>query len=167
MLRLTGYRSSLAPFNCPSTALPCDRPQRRNHSRKHSRAIHAATRHFNGFANSTQFKHIMESGLAHYVAHATAARPWGWVGDTRHMGAIPQAVQQWLTDDWNPRAYAAGIREISIIVSENVLGQLATQQYAQRTTTRQETYELEPVYYPTLAKGKRGAATRCRALRGQ
>ena len=120
---------------------------------------------FHSFANRTQFKHIMNTGLAHYVAHATAARPWGWVGDTRMMGAIPKEVQQWLAEDWNIRAYAAGIREISIVVSENIFVQLATQQYAQQTT-RQETYELEPIYYPSLAKAKQGAAARCQALRG-
>ena len=44
-------------------------------------------------------------------------RNWGWVGDTRGMGAIPQEVQQWRAESWNPRAYAAGIREISAVVS--------------------------------------------------
>jgi hypothetical protein len=120
---------------------------------------------FHGFANSTEFKHIMETGLSHYTAHSRPEKPWGWVGDVRQMGAIPQAVQEWLTSDWNPRAFAAGIREISIVLSENALGQVATQQYVQKTVARQDQYEIEPAYYPSLAKAKEGAAARCAAQR--
>jgi hypothetical protein len=87
------------------------------------------------------------------------------VGDVRQMGAIPQAVQDWLTTDWNPRAFAAGIREISIVLAENVLGQMATQQYARKTVARQDQYEIEPAYYSSLAHAKQGAAARCSAQR--
>ena len=120
---------------------------------------------FHSFANSAQFKHIMTSGLAYFQAHATPTAPWGWVGDTRNMGAIPKQVQQWLTDEWNVQAYAAGIREISIVVSANIMGQLATQQYAQHTQGEVEKYEMEPVYYDSLEGAKQGAAERCAALK--
>jgi hypothetical protein len=120
---------------------------------------------FHGFANAAEFKNIMETGLAYHIAHSSLTQPWGWVGDVRHMGAIPQAVQDWLTTDWNVRAFAAGIREISIVVAENVLGQMATQQYVQKTTAHQEQYEIEPAYYSSLAQAKQGAAVRCATLR--
>lgn len=120
---------------------------------------------FQGFANRDEFKRIMNSGLAYYQAPCRPAQPWGWVGDTRQMGAIPKEVQQWLTSDWNVRAYAAGIREISIIVSENIFGQLATQQYVQQTVARQENYEIEPKYYDSPAAASAGAARRCALLR--
>ncbi|MGI4871678.1 MAG: hypothetical protein ACRYFX_10920 [Janthinobacterium lividum] len=115
---------------------------------------------FHGFANSEQFKHIMDTGLAYYQAHSQPARPWGWVGDTRTMSAIPKDVQTWLTTDWNLRAYAAGIREISIVVSQNVMGQMATQHYATKTAAEQVTYEIEPAYYDSLETAKQGAARR-------
>jgi hypothetical protein len=120
---------------------------------------------FHGFANAAEFKNIMDTGLAYYLAHSSSTQPWGWVGDVRHMGAIPQAVQDWLTADWNLRAFAAGIREISIVVAENVIGQMATQQYAQKTVAHQDQYEIEPAYYPSLAHAKQGAAAWCVALR--
>lgn len=122
---------------------------------------------FHCFANRDQFKHIMDSGLAYHQAHSRPAQPWGWVGDTRQMGAIPREVQQWLTDDWNLRAYASGIREISIVVSENIFGQLATQQYAQKTATEQAKYAIEPVYYASMSAAKAGAGQRCAALRSE
>lgn len=112
---------------------------------------------FHGFANTAKFKHIMETGLAYYQAHSQALRPWGWVGDVRHMGAIPQAVQDWLAADWNLRAFGAGVREVSIVVSANVLGQLATQLYVKNTQARQDQYEISSAFYPSLKAAKQGA----------
>lgn len=120
---------------------------------------------FHDFANREQFKNIMSTGLACYLAHSQPGAPWGWVGDTRRMGAIPKEVQQWLTDEWNKQAFAAGIREISIVVSENVFGQLATQQYVQQTTAVQDAYELIPRYYKSLEEAKQGAAQRLTTLK--
>ena len=117
---------------------------------------------FLGFANRAEFMRVMDTGLAYYAAHSQPAQPWGWVGDVRQMGAIPQAVQQWLTDDWNPRAVAAGIREISIVLAETVFGQLATQQYVQQTT-QQPQLGLTTAYYPSLFAAKQGARQALRA----
>ena len=119
--------------------------------------VPCVTVQFHGFANRTEFQHIMETGLAYYEAHAHSERPWGWIGDVRRMGAIPQAVQDWLTTDWNLRAFAAGIREVSIVVAENVLGQMATQLYVQNTQDRQDQYEIHSAYYPSLEAAKQGA----------
>lgn len=116
------------------------------------------------FANRDQFKALMNAGLAHYQAHSHPARRWGWVGDTRRMSAIPKDVQQWLAQEWNVHAYAAGLREISIVTSENIMGQLATQQYAQQALAQPEKYQLQPVYYSSLAQAQEGAAKRCAAL---
>ncbi|MBJ6107723.1 hypothetical protein JAO73_01785 [Hymenobacter sp. BT523] len=112
---------------------------------------------FHGFANRAEFINIMETGLAYYEAHATAEHPWGWIGDVRRMGAIPKPVQDWLTTDWNIRAFKAGVREVSIVVAENVLGQLATQQYVQNTTARKDQYEIATATYPSLEAAKQGA----------
>jgi hypothetical protein len=97
------------------------------------------------FANRTQFKELMTVGLAHYKAHSSAARRWGWIADTRHMSAIPQEVQQWLAEDWNKQAYEAGLREMSIVTPINILGRLATQQYAEKAATSPEYPGLQPV----------------------
>ncbi|GAB3298857.1 hypothetical protein [Hymenobacter tenuis] len=112
---------------------------------------------FHGFANTTEFKNIMETGLAYYRVHSQVLRPWGWIGDVRQMGAIPQAVQQWLTTDWNRRAFSAGIREVSIVLSANVLGQLATQHYVKSTHAQLDQYEINSAFYPSLEAAKQGA----------
>ena len=96
---------------------------------------------FLGFANSAEFRRVMETALAYFAAHTHPDRPWGWVGDVRQMSAIPQDVQDWLTTHWNQRAFAAGIREVSIVVAGSVLGNLATQQYVTNTQAHQDQYK--------------------------
>lgn len=116
------------------------------------------------FANRTQFKELMNAGLDYFQAHHTPQQPWGWIADTRQMSAIPGEVQQWLAQDWNARAFAAGLREMSIVMALHISGQLATQQYAQLAVAQPE-YLLEPVYYPSLEEAKHGAQRRLATLR--
>lgn len=112
---------------------------------------------FHGFANKTEFKRVMDTGLAYYAQHSTRAAPWGWIGDVRHMSAIPKEVQQWLVKDWNLRAFQAGIREVSVVQAENVIGELATQEYIRNTAAHRSKYEVYSVYYPSLEAAKQGA----------
>jgi hypothetical protein len=113
------------------------------------------------FANRDQFRQMMNAGLSHFKAHNKPTRRWGWIADTRQMSAIPQDVQQWLADEWNMQAYQAGLREMSIITSTNILGRLATQQYAEQAVAHPERYSLEPVYYDSLEEAQRDVARRC------
>ncbi|MGI4741606.1 MAG: hypothetical protein ACRYG7_41085 [Janthinobacterium lividum] len=117
------------------------------------------------FANREQFKQLMNAGLDYYQTHHTLLQPWGWIADTRQMSAISREVQQWLAQDWNVRAYQAGLREMSIVTSQNILGQLATQQYAQLAIAQPEQYVLKPVYYPSLDDAKQGVRKRGSTLR--
>lgn len=117
------------------------------------------------FANREQFKQMMNAGLAYYQEQTSPQQPWGWIADTRQMSAISQEVQQWLAQDWNVRAYQAGLREMSIVTAQNILGQIATQQYAQLAVAQSTPYVLEPVYYPSLADAKQGVKKRVAALR--
>lgn len=112
------------------------------------------------FANREQFKQFMLVGLDYYKAHSTPQKPWGWIADTRNMSAIPKEVQQWLAETWNPQAYAAGLREMSIVASANIMGQLATQQYAQLAKAQPEKYVLESVYYSSLEEAKASVGRR-------
>ena len=117
------------------------------------------------FANRDQFKQLMDAGLAYYQAHSRPGQPWGWIADTRHMSAIPMEVQDWLAQNWNVRAYDAGLREMSIVASSNVIAQLATQQYARKALAQPNGHILEPVYYDSLEEAKRGVVRRLDSLK--
>lgn len=112
---------------------------------------------WHSFANATDFIALQNFALEYFEAHSTPAKPWGWVGDVRHMGAIPTKAQAWLVAEFNHRATAAGLREVSVVVSENVFGQLATQRYAQETTQANDRYVLHTEFYDSLEAAKNGA----------
>ncbi|RZK88001.1 MAG: hypothetical protein EOO62_38325 [Hymenobacter sp.] len=59
---------------------------------------------WHSFANKTEFIALQEAALVYYEQHSTLAEPWGWVGDVRHMGAIPAEAHRWLQDQFNPQA---------------------------------------------------------------
>jgi hypothetical protein len=110
---------------------------------------------WHGFANKTEFITLQAAALAYFEQHATPHKPWGWVGDVRHMGAIPEEAQRWLQEVFNPRALAAGLRVVSVVVADSIFGKIATQRYAHQTATTAAA--LGVTYYASLAEAKVGA----------
>ena len=110
---------------------------------------------WHSFANKTEFIALQGAALAYFEQHSTADQPWGWVGDVRQMGAIPEEAQRWLQDEFNPRALAAGLRMVSVVVAESIFGKIATQRYAQQTATTAAA--LGVTYYASLTDAKAGA----------
>ena len=108
---------------------------------------------WHGFANSAEFRALMDRGLALYEAKARQFRPLGWLADTRLVGAVRSDVQQWLKDDWNPRAAAAGIRHVSFVVPETVFGQISVGTYSENVA-RADAYAIDPSQHHTLAAAK-------------
>jgi hypothetical protein len=88
---------------------------------------------WHAFANKTDFIALQGAALAYFEQHSTPDAPWGWVGDVRRMGAIPEEAQRWLQEEFNPRARAAGLNLIAVVLAETIFGKIATQRYAQQT----------------------------------
>lgn len=116
--------------------------------------VPCVTTQWHSFANRQQFQAMMDEALAYYQAKAKQTAPLGWLADTRQMSALTSDDQRWLNTDWNPRAYAAGIRHICIVQSENVFGQIAAASYSTKTLASNE-YEIQPVTQPTIEAAKR------------
>jgi hypothetical protein len=112
---------------------------------------------WHAFANATEFIALQGFALDYFEAHATPAQPWGWVGDVRHMSAIPDRAQHWLLHEFNPRAIAAGLREVSVVLASSIFGQLATQRYAQDTRQAQGSEALHTRFFDSLEAAKEGA----------
>ena len=110
---------------------------------------------WHSFANKTEFIALQGAALAYFEQHSTPAKSWGWIGDVRHMGAIPEEAQRWLQDEFNPRALAAGLHMVSVVVAESIFGKIATQRYVQQTTAT--VAELGVSYYASLTEAKAGA----------
>jgi hypothetical protein len=48
-----------------------------------------------------------------------------WLGDCRLLGPVTQADQQWMNQDWHPRAVAAGMRWVALVLPRAAVGRLA------------------------------------------
>ncbi|GAB3830483.1 hypothetical protein [Hymenobacter jeollabukensis] len=108
---------------------------------------------WHAFANSQQFRSLMDNSLEAFADQAQLHWPLGWLMDARQMSAITPADQIWLETDWNPRAYAAGLRHIGIVTAENIFGRIATQVYIANTVA-QSHYTLEAASLPSLDDAK-------------
>jgi hypothetical protein len=108
-----------------------------------------------GFANSEQLRYLMNQAQSHYIAEAgrRPGHPLGWIADSRGLGAVKPADQEWLHTEWNPRTYQAGVRYIAIVEAETVFGKISAQQYA-TNVTRSEEYTFHTRSLPTLEAAK-------------
>jgi hypothetical protein len=106
-----------------------------------------------GFANSEEFRSLMNRGLALYEAEAQRRQPLGWLADTRGLSAIRAADQEWLATDWNKRAYQAGIRHIGFVVPESVVGQITVNTYANNAVAS-DAYTISASQHRTLPEAK-------------
>lgn len=106
-----------------------------------------------GFANSEQFRELMDRGLALYRAESQRTQSLGWLADTRGHSAIRSADQQWLATDWKQRAYQAGIRHVSFVVPESVIGQITVNTSCSNALVT-SAYPLPASQHRTLAEAK-------------
>lgn len=68
-----------------------------------------------------------------------------WIADSRGLGAVKPAGQQWLHTEWSPRTYAAGGRYIATVEAETIFGKISAQQYV-TNVTRSEEYTFHTRY---------------------
>lgn len=109
---------------------------------------------WHSFANSAQFRALMDQALEQFQQHSVQTWPLGWLMDSRQMSALVPADQYWLETDWNPRAFQAGIRHVGIVSSENIFGRIAAQVYTANTIARED-YTLEPAMFATAEEARR------------
>ncbi len=48
-----------------------------------------------------------------------------WVANTAKLGAISEEDQQWVNQEWFPTLIKAGIKNMAIVVAENIFGQMS------------------------------------------
>ena len=108
---------------------------------------------WNGFANSEQFRFLMDRGLELYQAEAKRTQPLGWLADTQNVQAVKPTDQDWMHTDWNVRAHRAGIRHVSFVVPETVFGQISVQSYSRNVASTND-YEIETYAHRTLKAAK-------------
>lgn len=108
---------------------------------------------WHGFANSEQFRFLMNRGLELYEAEAARTQPLGWLADTRDVQAVKPSDQEWMRTDWNIRAQNFGIQHVSFIVPETIFGQISVQSYTHNVAEANE-YDIITSQHRTLREAK-------------
>jgi hypothetical protein len=65
-----------------------------------------------GWADSNEFESLLEAGIRALTEH----RGWRCLADCRNMQTARQSDQQWIDRSWFPRAHAAGLRRLAVLV---------------------------------------------------
>lgn len=107
------------------------------------RCVHIEWR---GFIQSDQIKLGLNKGLELLTQKGTDR----WLADTRQLKVVKQEDQDWVQEDWFPRALAAGVTRMAYVIPESVLGQLAVK----RVMSSVKEVNLETAYFDNLAEAR-------------
>ena len=99
-----------------------------------------------GWADSSEFKAASEAVIAALREHRTSRM----LGDGRSLRAIKQADQDWMTQDWMPRALAAGLRRMALVVPKSAVARTNLEQMVDKVPES----KLEVAYFATVDEAR-------------
>ncbi len=103
------------------------------------------------FARSSEFRDALETGLK-LVKEKRARR---WLADMRNMGTVSVADQTWSNEDWFPRALAAGINRMALVVPKSTLAKMSVDTIMSKV----EGANLETAYFDNIEEAKQWLRT--------
>jgi hypothetical protein len=75
-----------------------------------------------GFAKGEQVQAFMEKALE-VIKERKATR---YMVDLQRLSLIPKETEDWISQNWFPRAMAAGIKSFAFVIPTSALGRLST-----------------------------------------
>jgi hypothetical protein len=104
-------------------------------------AIGAARIEWQGWANPTEFAAANDAIITALKRH----RGTKALGDGRNMKVIQQSDQDWIIQSWFPRAIAAGMTRLAVILSKSGLAQMIIEDLVARVPGN----KLDVAYFAT------------------
>ena len=98
-----------------------------------------------GWTDSTEFSALHEAGLRALKEHQGAR----WLADCRNQKAIQQTDPDWVRD-WFPRALAAGLRRMAVIITKSGLARMNVEDILRRVPGT----ELDVGYFTTVEEAR-------------
>ena len=108
--------------------------------------LQAVCTEWQGWADQTEFVDSLEAGLVAIRKHHA---PRGLV-DSLNQKALPQSDQDWVNRDWFPRALAAGLRKLAVVIPESALAMMSIEDVLSRV--RGTLLHVE--YFATVAEAR-------------
>ncbi|MDQ2944086.1 MAG: hypothetical protein M3R21_10525 [Candidatus Dormibacteraeota bacterium] len=96
------------------------------------------------WADSTEFESLLEAGIRALKEH----HGWRCLADCRNMHAVKPSDQEWINGCWLPRAHAAGLTRMAVVVPYSGL----TRMHASDMLGSVSDIKLDVAYFGTVEK---------------
>jgi len=107
--------------------------------------IQAVTTEWHGWADRAEFIAVLEAGLTALKTHHSSR---GLV-DSRRQRALPWPDQDWVSQQWFPKAFAAGLTRLALVIPESALAMMSIEDVVSRVRGT-----LDVVYFGTVAEAR-------------
>jgi hypothetical protein len=98
------------------------------------------------WADPREMAAVLEAGLQGLTEHGGSR----WLADGRNMKAIKQSDQDWIVEEFFPRARAAGLRRIALVIPKNDLAMTTVDQLMHRLPAA----KVDVAYFPTVDEAR-------------
>jgi hypothetical protein len=109
--------------------------------------IQAVSTEWQGRADKADFINVLEASLVAIKKHHASR---GLV-DSLLQKALPQSDQDWVNRDWFPRALAAGLRRLALVIPQNALAMMSIEEVLSRVRGTM----LDVEYFSTVAEARK------------
>ena len=106
----------------------------------------AAHIEWQGWANPTEFAAANDAIIIALTEHLGKRA----LGDCRNMKVIQQSDQDWINQDWFPRAIASGLTRLAIVISKSGLAQMIVEDLISRVPGT----KLDVGYFATVQEAQ-------------
>ena len=115
-------------------------------------AIQAVSTEWHGWADRAEFVAVLEASLLalkkHHASHGLV--------DSRRQRALPWPDQEWVSRQWFPKAIAAGLNRLALVVPESELVMMGIEEVVSRVRGT----SLNVAYFSTVAEARKWLALR-------
>ena len=87
-------------------------------------SINAVIMNWKSFTTFDELKQGLNKGLE-LLASKKARK---WLGNVCKLGALGEDEQRWSNNDWFPRALAAGVKKMAVVVSTDIFNQMTVEE---------------------------------------
>ncbi len=98
------------------------------------------------WADPSELAAVLEAGLQALTEHGGSR----WLADGRNMKVLKQSDQDWIVQEFYPRAVAAGLKRIALVILRSGLAMATVEQLAHRLPAAQ----VEVAFFPTLDEAR-------------
>lgn len=95
---------------------------------EYSEEVQAVIMHWIGFSTHEELIEGMDTGLSCLIENKSTR----WVADASRMEGGFTDSNDWLEQDWTPRAQKAGLKTVAFVVSPDIFNEFSTNEYAER-----------------------------------